>query len=50
VRPAQEGDESETSSLFLEKPVEITAAYQDILESLAQTALGKGALRGSRGL
>jgi transcriptional regulator with XRE-family HTH domain len=32
--------ESETSSLFLEKPVEI-AAYQDILESLAQTALGE---------
>jgi transcriptional regulator with XRE-family HTH domain len=36
--------ESETSSLFLEKPVEI-AAYQDILESLAQTALGEGESR-----
>ncbi|MGH3510953.1 MAG: helix-turn-helix domain-containing protein [Pseudonocardiaceae bacterium] len=36
--------ESETSSLFLEKPVEI-AAYQDILESLAQTALGEGQSR-----
>ncbi|HEX5346258.1 MAG TPA: helix-turn-helix transcriptional regulator [Pseudonocardiaceae bacterium] len=36
--------ESETSSLFLEKPVEITA-YQDILESLAQTALGEGESR-----
>jgi predicted nucleic acid-binding protein len=45
VRPAQEGDESETASLFLEKPVEIAAAYQDILESLAQTALGKGESR-----
>jgi transcriptional regulator with XRE-family HTH domain len=32
--------ESETSSLFLEKPVEI-AAYQDILAALAQTALGE---------
>jgi uncharacterized protein DUF5753 len=53
--------ESETSSLFLEKPVEI-AAYQDILAALTQTALGEGqsrdliatlgnrALRGSRGL
>ena len=36
--------DSETSSLFLEKPVEI-AAYQDILESLAQTALGEGESR-----
>ncbi len=36
--------ESETSSLFLEKPVEI-AAYQDILESLAQTALSEGESR-----
>ena len=36
--------ESETSSLFLEKPVEI-AAYQDILESLAQTAMGEGESR-----
>jgi transcriptional regulator with XRE-family HTH domain len=36
--------ESEISSLFLEKPVEI-AAYQDILESLAQTALGEGESR-----
>jgi transcriptional regulator with XRE-family HTH domain len=32
--------ESETSSLFLEKPVEI-AAYQDILRALAETALGE---------
>ncbi|MGH3781085.1 MAG: helix-turn-helix domain-containing protein [Pseudonocardiaceae bacterium] len=32
--------DSETSSVFLEKPVEI-AAYQDILASLAQTALGE---------
>jgi hypothetical protein len=32
--------ESETSSLFLEKPVEITA-YQSILGTLAQTALGE---------
>ncbi|MGH3873591.1 MAG: helix-turn-helix domain-containing protein [Pseudonocardiaceae bacterium] len=31
--------ESEISSVFLERPVEI-AAYQDILASLAQTALG----------
>lgn len=36
--------DSETSSLFLEKPVEIVA-YQDILESLAQTALGEGESR-----
>jgi hypothetical protein len=32
--------DSETSSLFLEKPVEITA-YQAILAALAQTALGE---------
>ncbi|MDQ3760324.1 MAG: helix-turn-helix domain-containing protein [Actinomycetota bacterium] len=32
--------ESETSSLFLEKPVEIEA-YQDILRALAETALGE---------
>jgi transcriptional regulator with XRE-family HTH domain len=32
--------ESETSCLFLEKPVEIVA-YQDILASLARTALGE---------
>ena len=32
--------ESETSSLFLEKPVEITA-YQSILAALAETALGE---------
>jgi hypothetical protein len=36
--------ESETSSLFLEKPVEI-AAYQDILAALTQTALGEGQSR-----
>ena len=36
--------ESETSSLFLEKPEEI-AAYQRILEALAQTALGEGQSR-----
>ncbi|MGH3973244.1 MAG: helix-turn-helix domain-containing protein [Pseudonocardiaceae bacterium] len=36
--------DSETSSLFLEKPVEI-AAYQDILEALAETALGEGESR-----
>ncbi len=36
--------ESETSSLFLEKPVEI-AAYQDILAALAETALGEGESR-----
>ncbi|MGH3480387.1 MAG: helix-turn-helix domain-containing protein [Nocardioidaceae bacterium] len=36
--------ESETSSLFLEKPVEI-AAYQSILAALAQTALGEGESR-----
>jgi hypothetical protein len=36
--------ESETSSLFLEKPVEI-AAYQDILGALAETALGEGESR-----
>ncbi|MGH3901196.1 MAG: helix-turn-helix domain-containing protein [Pseudonocardiaceae bacterium] len=33
--------ESETSSLFLEKPVE-TAAYQRILGALAETTLGEG--------
>ena len=32
--------DSETSSLFLEKPVEITA-YQSILAALAETALGE---------
>jgi hypothetical protein len=36
--------ESETSSLFLEKPVEI-AAYQDILGALAETAMGEGESR-----
>ena len=36
--------DSETSSLFLEKPVEI-AAYQDILGALAETALGAGESR-----
>ncbi len=36
--------ESETSSLFLEKPVEIEA-YQDILAALAETALGEGESR-----
>ena len=36
--------ESETSSLFLEKPVEI-AAYQGILAALAETALGEGESR-----
>ncbi|MGH3811923.1 MAG: helix-turn-helix domain-containing protein [Pseudonocardiaceae bacterium] len=36
--------ESETSSLFLEKPVEI-AAYQSILGALAETALGEGESR-----
>jgi hypothetical protein len=36
--------ESETSSLFLEKPVEIEA-YQDILGALAETALGEGESR-----
>ncbi|MGH3766225.1 MAG: helix-turn-helix domain-containing protein [Pseudonocardiaceae bacterium] len=36
--------ESETSSVFLEKPVEI-AAYQSILAALAQTALGEGESR-----
>ncbi|MDQ3989779.1 MAG: DUF5753 domain-containing protein [Actinomycetota bacterium] len=36
--------ESETSSVFLEKPVEI-AAYRDILTLLAETALGEGESR-----
>ena len=36
--------ESITSSLFLEKPVEI-AAYQDILGALAETAMGEGESR-----
>ena len=36
--------ESETSCLFLEKPVEITA-YQGILGALAETALGEGESR-----
>jgi hypothetical protein len=36
--------DSETSSVFLEKPVEI-AAYQDILAALAETALGEGESR-----
>jgi len=36
--------ESETSSLFLEKPVEIDA-YQGILAALAETALGEGESR-----
>jgi transcriptional regulator with XRE-family HTH domain len=36
--------ESETSSLFLEKPVEIDA-YQRILAALAETALGEGESR-----
>jgi transcriptional regulator with XRE-family HTH domain len=36
--------ESETSSVFLEKPVEIEA-YQDILGALAGTALGEGESR-----
>lgn len=36
--------ESETSSLFLEKPDEI-AAYRNILTALAQTALGEGQSR-----
>lgn len=36
--------ESETSSLFLEKPEEITA-YRNILGALAQTALGEGQSR-----
>jgi len=36
--------ESETSSLFLEKPEESTA-YQRILGALAQTALGEGESR-----
>ncbi len=36
--------ESATSSLFLETPVEI-AAYQDILEALAETALDEGESR-----
>jgi len=36
--------ESETSSLFLEKPEE-TAAYRRILGALADTALGEGQLR-----
>lgn len=36
--------ESETSCLFLEKPEEI-AAYRNILEALAQTALGEGQSR-----
>ncbi len=36
--------ESETSSLFLEKPVEI-AAYQSILGALAETALSEGESR-----
>ncbi len=35
---------SETSSLFLEKPLEI-AAYQDILAELAETALDEGESR-----
>ena len=36
--------ESETSCLFLEKPEEI-AAYRNVLEALAQTALGEGQSR-----
>ncbi|MGH3907650.1 MAG: helix-turn-helix domain-containing protein [Pseudonocardiaceae bacterium] len=36
--------ESETSSVFLEKPEEI-AAYRNILRALAQTALGEGQSR-----
>ncbi len=36
--------ESETSSLFLEKPEEITA-YRRILEALSETALGEGESR-----
>jgi hypothetical protein len=36
--------ESETSSLFLEKPVEITA-YRNILAALAVTALSEGQSR-----
>ena len=36
--------ESETSSLFLEKPVEVTA-YRNVLAALAETALNEGQSR-----